>query len=103
MRPNELATLYVLRCPLLMHKQLWRLLDVDRKTLDIRRLKREIRPYSHGEQLLALVAVSLWSEIGKINLYEMVCTLSSNNLAVVVTALRIAGGELTLLGRGELA
>lgn len=93
MSGNEMVTLYVLRCPLLRRSGLDALLDIERKTLNIPRIKRVIRPWSHGEQLLVMVALSLWNSEGKINLYELACTLSSNNMRVVVTALRIASGE----------
>lgn len=89
---NELATLYVLTCPLLARKGLTRHLDIENKTLDVRRVRRDMRPYSHGERLLVGVAISLWNDTAKINLYELGCTLSVSNIGVVVAALQIAAG-----------
>lgn len=93
MSGNEMATLYVLRCPLLRSKGISRHLKLDPATLNIPAIKRDMRGWSHGEQLLVRVALSLWNSDHKLNLYELVCTLSSNNVEILLTAIRIADGQ----------
>lgn len=85
------STARVLRSPALTLKGCEDLIDVQRQSIDVEPLL-ETGGWSHGEKLLARVALDMWNGSGHTPLGELMYTLDDGNLRAVLEAVALRRG-----------
>lgn len=86
------GALHILGCPLLERKGVWAFVDLDKRSFHYEQMLKVCGAFSSGEFALLEVAVSLFNEDHKVNLWQLVNGLDDLNLRLVIEAIRISRG-----------
>ena len=83
---------HILTCPLLEHKGVLSFVDLQKHTFRYDLMLERCRGFSSGEYLMLEMAAALFNEEPRVNLWNVVNTLSHNNVLVILEAIAIAAG-----------